>query len=350
MNSRVQVSIIIPLYNAYSYTRSCLESLYASFNQANHGSPGCDYEVILVDNASYDETPNEASKLDYPKLSYHRLETNQGFAKGCNFGARQATGEYLIFLNNDTIVFPGALDVLVGAIRANDAIGMVGSRLLYPDYTVQHAGMAIDENLDWAHVFRGFPAEHPFVLQRRAMSAVTAACCIISKALFDQLGGFDEEFWNSHEDVDLCLRVRETGKEVIYEPTSVLLHYESMTEGRTATHVDPSHERFKEKWRDKVTPDLESQTRIFVEKLHSRLEHELQRQREHGDSYANTPYDDWQSQAPTRAFHQLLQDQLMVQQHIQLEKRTAELDTVSQLQSNNPVVSVVRWFRRVFSP
>src|SRR5262245_14309042 len=103
----MDISVVIPLYNAWRLTRGCLESLYESLRiDGTGGAPSV--EVILVDNGSFDETPRAVEELRYPNLHYHRMPKNLGFAKASNFGARKAAGDLLLFLNNDTVVLPGS--------------------------------------------------------------------------------------------------------------------------------------------------------------------------------------------------------------------------------------------------
>ena len=207
---KVSISIIIPVYNNLSFTQRCLKSLYLSL-VAETLPPS--FEVIVVDNGSCDGTREwieEFRKSGKPQseLIYHFHETNLGFAKACNAGAGRTSGKYLIFLNNDTEVLGDALQKLVRTTEENPGAGIVGCRLLYPNGTIQHAGMVLDPNLNWLHVFRGYPAGHPAVLERKTFQAVTGACFLISRELFIQVEKFDEGYLNSYEDVDLCFKVR----------------------------------------------------------------------------------------------------------------------------------------------
>ena len=207
-----------------------------------------EYELIIVDNGSTDGTTDFLRQLS-GDVRIIVNEENLGFAKACNQGAAAARGKYLVFLNNDTIPQPGWLTALVAEVDSHTEVGIVGSKLLYPDGTVQHAGVVRDcaRRLPY-HIYKGFAASHPAVNQRREFQIVTAACLLIRRALFDEVGGFDEEYMNGFEDADLCLKVRERGYAVVYQPRSVVVHLESQTPGRK-THDDANVTRFLDRWK-----------------------------------------------------------------------------------------------------
>ena len=240
-------SIIIPVYNHASLTRQCLNLLLTQ------PPLGGDVEIIVVDDASTDATP--AMLAGYgERIRVVRHTVNSGFSVGCNDGAALAQGEYLVFLNNDTMPQPGWLDAMVRYIVGHPEVGAVGSKLLYPNDTIQHAGVAISQDRFPRHIYTGFPADHPVVNQSRRFPIVTAACLLIPRALFAQVGGFDTVFINSYEDVDLCLRLGELGCEVHYCHESVLYHLESVSEGRL-TNVDRNGQIYFSRWGHRVQPD-----------------------------------------------------------------------------------------------
>ncbi len=218
-------SVIIPVYNNWQYTRRCLASLDAAGyrNQV---------EVIVVDNASTDETP-ERLKNEFPWVKVIRNQQNLGFAAACNIGAATATGQYLVFLNNDTEVERGWLEALVGACEAEHGAAVVGSKLLYPDERLQHAGVGISYAGPYpvhsAHLRYGQPDNKD---SRGEVDAVTGASMLVPRSVFYELGGFDEVYKNGYEDVDFCLKARQKGYRIIYEPASRVIHYESRTPGR----------------------------------------------------------------------------------------------------------------------
>lgn len=233
-------SIIMPVWNRLELTRDCLTALSQIKDQP-------EYEVIIIDNGSTDGTKEFVSELK-GDVQIILNDQNLGFAKACNQGARAASGRYLVFLNNDTIPQPGWLSALVSEVEAHPEVGIVGSKLLYPDGTVQHAGVVRDlEHRLPYHVYKHVPGDHLAVNQRREFQIVTAACMLIRRAIFEEVGGFDEGYVNGFEDADLCLKVRERGGAVVYQPRSVVVHLESQTPGRKG-HDDANRIRFLDRW------------------------------------------------------------------------------------------------------
>ncbi|MBL8039176.1 MAG: glycosyltransferase [Nitrospira sp.] len=236
----VTCSIIIPVWNKLELTVQCLTVLSAVTTESS-------YEVIVVDNHSTDGTAEFLSSLS-GDVQIIRNQDNLGFAKACNQGARAARGKYLVFLNNDTIPLKGWLRALVSEVEQSADVGIVGSKLLYQDGTIQHAGVALSriDGLPY-HIYKGVPGDSPTVNQRREYQVVTGACLLIRRGLFMDLGGFDEEFRNGFEDVDLCLKAGERGYRVVYQPRSVLYHLESQTPGRKL-HDDSNAKHLLERW------------------------------------------------------------------------------------------------------
>jgi GT2 family glycosyltransferase/2-polyprenyl-3-methyl-5-hydroxy-6-metoxy-1,4-benzoquinol methylase/tetratricopeptide (TPR) repeat protein len=239
-HKRFTCSIIIPVWNKVELTRQCLIALGPATEDVS-------FELIIVDNHSTDGTPEFLASLG-GDVRIITNDENLGFAKACNQGAAVATGEYLVFLNNDTIPLKGWLSALVEEVRTQPDVTVVGSKLLYEDGTVQHAGVAIDRhNLTPYHIYNGFAADHPAVNKRRELNAVTGACLLIRRSVFSELGGFDEGFVNGFEDVDLCFRVREKQGRIVYQPHSVLYHLESQTPGRKQ-HDQSNARRLNQRW------------------------------------------------------------------------------------------------------
>lgn len=182
-----------------------------------------------------------------------RLERNSGFAAACNAGAAAARGEHLVFLNNDTEPQPGWLAALLECAEAHPGAAVVGAKLLHPVGTVQHAGVVFGQDGYPHNLYAGFPASHPAPNRERRLQAVTGACMLVRREAFERVGGFDEGFLNSMEDVDLCLRLGEAGGEVRYTPAAVVTHLESATRG--TGDFEPSVARYRERWRDRVHRD-----------------------------------------------------------------------------------------------
>ncbi|MDX2020538.1 MAG: glycosyltransferase family 2 protein [Deltaproteobacteria bacterium] len=219
------VSIIIPVFNLWDYTFRCLQSVQRHTSHIPH-------EVIVVDDASTDESREALPMLQ--GITLIRNTHNEGFAHNNNKAAAVARGKYILFLNNDTEVHAGWLDALCKEIEGKSDVGMVGSKLLFPDGTIQHAGVGFS--------YGAFTPISPFHMHYKKpatastsvleLNAVTAACALMPKHLFLRLGGFDEGFRMGYEDVDLCLRVRSAGYRIIYTPASVVTHFESLSAGR----------------------------------------------------------------------------------------------------------------------
>lgn len=239
------VSVIIPVHNNWSLTRQCIEGILQT--QADHS-----VEVLAIDNASTDETPQGLDQLvrRHPQIRVLSNDRNESFARASNQGARAAQGKYLLFLNNDTVPHPGWLDALLSAAQNDPSCGAFGSRLLYPDGTIQHAGIVFVNGFP-QHIHRGQPREYPAAMESRDYPAVTGACLLIAKDLFLRLGGFDEDYPMYVEDVDLCLRVWEAGLRVSYCTDSVLTHYEGASNRSTAerdANVMAGMRYFHDKW------------------------------------------------------------------------------------------------------
>ncbi len=250
-----RVSIVIPTFNKLELTRQCLLSL-----QKYTVSHPC--ELIVVDNGSTDgtvgflkseETAGHLRAVLNPK--------NLGFAKACNQGAEVARGRYVVFMNNDTEVQNGWLAPMISLAETDATIAGVGSKLLFPDGTLQHAGVALGEvvgrdPLLAVHTFYKAPADLPEANQRRVYQALTAACLLVRKSAFDAVGGFDEGFWNGYEDVDLCLRFQERGWLMVYEPASVVIHHESQSGPARFQKVQENIRRLHQKWLGKAKLDV----------------------------------------------------------------------------------------------
>jgi GT2 family glycosyltransferase/radical SAM superfamily enzyme YgiQ (UPF0313 family)/tetratricopeptide (TPR) repeat protein len=240
---RFKASIIIPVFNKLELTSQCLTTLASLTTMP-------EYEVIVVDNASTDGTAEFLAALG-GDVQVIRNQENYGFAVACNQGAKAARGEFLLFLNNDTIPTEGWLNALVDEVERHPDVAVVGSKLLYEDGTIQHAGVAFSRIMSGPyHIYQKFPADSPMVNRRREFQCVTAACMLVRRDVFEQVGRFDEGFKNGFEDVDLCLKICEQGWHIIYRPDSVVYHLESQTPGRKAHETDNAR-RLRERWAHK---------------------------------------------------------------------------------------------------
>ncbi len=242
----MKVSIVVCVHNNLHLTRACLDSL--KLHAVTEG-----IEVLVVDDASTDETPR-AIPAAYPWVRFLRHESNLGYGGACTWGAGYAQGEYLLLLNNDTVVEPGFLQPLLDRIQAGPRIGLVASRLLYPDRSLQHAGVAFTEERAPFHRYRGFPEAMPAANRARRFQALCGASALVPRSVFEAVNGFSPEYRNGYEDVDQCLRMARLGYESWYEPKSCVLHFESQSPTRYKAE-DRNRAHFLTKWRDTVEHD-----------------------------------------------------------------------------------------------
>jgi len=264
----IDCSIVIPVFNKVELTQQCLIRLARVTEDVS-------YEILVVDNNSTDGT-GELLKSLGGDVQVIRNNENLGFAKACNQGARATRGKYIVFLNNDTIPQDGWLSALVQEANLSDDSAVVGSKLLYPDNTIQHAGVAFSRDRGTPyHIYRGLSSNGEFVNQRREFQAVTAACMLVKRKWFEEANGFEECYRNGFEDADLCLKIRERGGKIIYQPKSWLYHLESQSQGRR-THDEHNSSIFEERWRKRNLVDedsitIQDQIALVVEKKHDRV-------------------------------------------------------------------------------
>ena len=231
-----KVSVIIPTRDLAEDLRRCVESIFARTNYP-------DYEIIVLDNGSVrPETMrlfDRFSRTDPERFRAIRHDVPFNYSEINNFAAAQARGEYLLFLNNDTEVLVEDWMTLMVEQAQRSSIGGVGAKLLYGDGSVQHAGVIIGIGGMAGHAFRHFPPDadgyYNFLRTANNYSAVTAACLMTRRSVFEELGGFDEELSIAYNDVDLCLRMCKAGYRNIYLPYVELRHYESKSRGYDIT-------------------------------------------------------------------------------------------------------------------
>ena len=245
LHEKPKVSIIIPTKNNYHILKRCISSIEKKTNYKNK-------EIIIVDNSSTDNaTKKYYSSLSYPIINYSE---NFNFSKMNNLAVASSSGQLLLFLNDDTQVLDSFwLDELV-SIAMQDDVGIVGPKLIFSDNTIQHAGVVFLKTGSGFHpLMRQLEYSsgyHNILNSTRDYSAVTGACLMIKKEIFDKVGNFDNSFDVYYGDADLCLQVVKMGYRVIYTPFTKLLHEGSFTITKdNASHFDiENHVKFIKKW------------------------------------------------------------------------------------------------------
>ena len=261
----IDFSIIIPVHNNLEFTGKCLEGIEKTKGITK-------IEIIIIDNASSDGTSEYLNELK-TNIKIIRNESNENYSHTNNQGAAIAGGKYLLFLNNDTYPFPGWLDALKKEFDENPNTAVQGAKLLYQNGLIQHAGMVFGKRAGFQespyHAYLTADPMQPFVNKRRKVQFVTGACLAIRKDLFIETGGFDEEYIFGWEDTDLCMKINEDDRDIIYNPECVLYHFESVTkklkQSEGSDMMDPNslreiknRERFFSKWSKLIKKDAET--------------------------------------------------------------------------------------------
>ncbi|HEY0383963.1 MAG TPA: glycosyltransferase [Candidatus Elarobacter sp.] len=242
------VTVIVPVYNDTAMTLACLRSL------AENQPATARAEYVVVDDASTDDVARELAAV--PGLTFLRNGENLGFLRTCNRAAQLSHADYLVFLNNDTLVRPGWLDALVSTAEGDSRVGVVGAKLIYPDGTLQEAGGLIWRDASGWNYGRGGRADDPAYEYVRDADYCSGAALLVRRSVFEQLGGFDERYAPAYfEDSDLCFAARRAGFRVVYQPRSVVVHREGGTGGTDTGSGVKRHQvlnlpKFRRKWSD----------------------------------------------------------------------------------------------------
>lgn len=248
------VSIIIPNKDHIEELKTCIDSIDLKSTYRN-------YEYVIVENNSIEEATFEYYKELGQRENVSIVYYDGGFnySKINNFGVASAKGDYLLLLNNDTeLISPDGIEDMLGYCMRED-VGIVGAKLCYPDDTIQHAGVVLGFGGMAGHTFIGASRFDLGYMGRmicaQDYSAVTAACLMTKKEIYERVGGLTEAFEVAFNDIDYCLKVRELGKLVVYDPYAELYHYESKSRGLEDTpekieRFNGEVEKLRERWKD----------------------------------------------------------------------------------------------------
>ena len=248
------VSIVIPNKDHTADLKRCIESIL-------NRSTWKHLEIIVVENNSCEQSIRDYYR-ELEQTSQVQVVTYEGefnYSRINNYGVTFTKGDYLLFLNNDTeVITPDWIEQLLMYAQRED-VGAVGAKLYYADNTIQHAGVVIGlgAHRSAGHTHYKMPKEHLGYMGRlcyaQDMTAVTAACLMVKRSIYEEVGGLDESFTISLNDVDFCLKIREKGYLNIFTPFAELYHYESKTrgleEGEKLRRYEKECAHFREKWR-----------------------------------------------------------------------------------------------------
>lgn len=256
-------SIVVPVYGQLGYTLNCLDALLS--HKSRHS-----FEVIVVDDASPDSSGEHLPRVD--GIRYHRQPQNGGFIKSSNAGAELARGAVLVMLNNDTRVVEGWLDELLETLATSPDVGMVGSKLFYPDGSLQEAGGIVWRDGSAWNYGRDDDPNRPEYCYARRVDYVSGASIAVPAELWRSLGGFDEHYLPAYcEDSDLAFRIRKAGRETWMQPLSRVIHYEGKTSGTETgqgikAYQVTNSKKLLERWRESLGAHRPNAEQPWLEK------------------------------------------------------------------------------------
>lgn len=254
------VSIVIPVYNQFKFTYACVRSILNTVKDIP-------YEIIIGDDLSTDETRN--IKDIFKGIKVNKNEACHGFLMNCNSAARLARGKYICFLNNDTQVQENWLSSLLNLLEKNEKIGIAGSKLVYPDGTLQEAGGIIWSDGTGMNYGRGDDPSLPEYNYVKEVDYISGASIIIRADLWNEIGGFDERFKPAYyEDTDLAFETRKRGYKVMYQPESVVIHFEGVSNGKDLSsglkkYQDLNSAKFCQKWSEELKRQYKPSECVF---------------------------------------------------------------------------------------
>ena len=257
INGEPLISIVIPNKDHVEDLRRCITSIEKKSTWKN-------YEIVVVENNSVEQSIRDYYKEleSDPKVKIVTYEGGFNYSRINNVGVKETKGEYLLFLNNDTeVISPDWMEQLLMYAQRKD-VGAVGAKLYYADNTIQHAGVVIGlgAHRSAGHTHYKMPREHLGYMGRlcyaQDVTAVTGACLMVKKSIYEEVDGLDESFTISLNDVDLCLKIREKGYLNIFTPFAELYHYDSKTRGMEEGEKLRRYERecahFRDKWKEQL--------------------------------------------------------------------------------------------------
>ena len=247
-----KISILIPNKDNIDSLEKCLSSIYEKSTYRN-------FEVIIIENNSTEAvTFDYYDNLEYDNIKVVTWKGKFNYSAINNFGEKFATGEYILLLNNDVeVITPTWLEEMLMLCQRKE-VGAVGAMLYYPDNTIQHAGVILGIGGVAGHAHRCYPRGDLGYMGRAAiihnLSAVTFACTLMKKSVFDELNGIDESFEVAFNDVDMCMRIRKAGYLICFTPYAELYHYESKSRGLEDTpekkkRFEGEVLRFMDRWK-----------------------------------------------------------------------------------------------------
>lgn len=261
------VSIIVPVFNQFPYTYNCLRSIWQNSGEVP-------YEIILADDSSTDLTCQIRAIVKNIRIV--RTPENYRFLKNCNYAAKEARGKYLLFLNNDTQVQPDWLMPMIFLLEKNPQVGMTGSKLIYPDGRLQEAGGIIWRDGSAWNFGNGKNPALPEYCYVKEVDYISGASIMIRRFLWEQIGGFDMRYAPAYcEDSDLAFEVRKAGYHVLFQPKSVVVHFEGRSNGADISNGLKSYqvvnqEKFFDKWKHVLeTNHFANGEEVFLARDHS---------------------------------------------------------------------------------
>ena len=240
------VSIIIPVHNKFSYTYNCISSILNSDSRVP-------YEIIIGNDMSTDNTRKIEKYIK--NIIVHNNNIKYNFLMNCNEMAKFSRGKYILFLNNDTKVYKEWLISLIKLIESDEKIGMVGSKLIYPNGKLQEAGGIVWNNGECSNFGRGNKSDMPEYNYVKEVDYISGASILIRKSIWEKIGGFDKRYSPAYyEDTDFAFEIRKFGYKVMYQPKSVVEHYEGISNGNNLSSGIKKYQiinkkKFVEKWK-----------------------------------------------------------------------------------------------------